>query len=256
MQLFHSEHYGAFEPPKPELNDKKTIRERQNVRDKLLELDKVLWPFIETQGWDLHRHRQASHYVSSDQFIYLDDGTPIVKNIDGIWLHYGKSPEQLDFMKKIGGNYTKRDLNEYYNAFYLHTRIQFYLNNRIFKCWLLLATDKNYYDRSEFLRKIAIDIAAKDKLFKLIIPLFDKGFFYEIDAEKLPLNSEVTQNQLISFIKKDKDGKYSGIVKEYQPEDELLSIDKIGEEMIENLKLLYPLYNFMAFRPNTFGKKI
>ena len=251
MQLFQSEHYGAFDSPKPGLDDKPTIRERQNVRDKLLELDKLLWPFIEPQGWDLHRHRHLSHYVSSDHFIYLDDGTPIVQYIDGIWLHYGKSPDQLDFMKTIGGyDYTKRNLNEYYNAFYLHTRIQFYLNNRVFRCWLLLATDKNYYDRSEFLRKIAFDNSAKDKLFQLITPLFDKGFFYEIDADKLPLNTGVTQNQLIRFVKKDKAGKYSGIVKEYQPEDELLSVDKIGVEMIENLKLLYPLYNFMAYKPH------
>lgn len=251
MQLFQSEHYGAFDSPKPELDDKQTIRERQNVRDKLLELDKLLWPFIDVQEWDLHRHRHPSHYVSSDHFIYLNDGTPIVRYIDGIWLHYGKSPNQLDFLKTIGGfDYTKRDLNEYYNAFYLHTRIQFYLNNRIFRCWLLLATDKNYYDRSEYLRKIVINNSAKAKLFQLVTPLFDKGFFYEIDADKLPLKSGVTQNELISFVKKDKVGKYSGIVKEYQPEDELLSVDKIGAEMIENLKLLYPLYNFMAYKPN------
>jgi len=249
MQLFQAEHYGAFDSPKTKLDDRQTIRERQNVRDKLL--DKLLWPFIDVQGWDLHRHRHPSHYVSSDHFIYLDDGTPIVRYIDGIWLHYGKSPNQLDFLKTIGGfDSTKRDLNEYYNAFYLHTRIQFYLNNRIFRCWLLLATDKNYYDRSEYLRKIVINDSAKAKLFQLVTPLFDKGFFYEIDADKLPLKSGVTQNELISFVKKDKAGKYSGIVKEYQPEDELLSVDKIGAEMIENLKLLYPLYNFMAYRPN------
>ena len=251
MQLFQPEHYGAFSSPKPKLDDKPTIRERQNVRDRLLKLDKLIWPFIEAQEWDLHRHRHPAHYVSSDHFIYLNDGTPIVNYIDGIWLHYGKSPNQLDFMKTIGGfDYTKRNLNEYYNAFYLHTRIQFYLNNRIFRCWLLLATDKNYYDRSEFLRKIAIDNSAKDKLFQLIVPLFDKGFFYEIDAERLPLKSGVTQMQLIRFIKKDKGGKYSGIVKEYEPEDELLSADKIDIEMIENLKLLYPIYNFIAYRPN------
>jgi hypothetical protein len=251
MQLFLSEHYRTFEPPKPELDDKAIVRERQNVRDKFLELDKILWPFIENQNWDLHRHRQASHYVSSDHFIYLPDGTPIVKFIDGMWLHYGKSTEQLDFMKKISGNFfSKRDLDPYYNAFYLHTRIQFYINNRIFRCWLLLATDKNYYDRSEFLRRIVSDNSVKDRLFKLINPLLDKGFIYEIDDEKLPLKSGLTLIQLINFLKKDKEGRYSGIVKEYLPEDKLLSRDSIGKEMIENLKLLYPIYDLMAYRPN------
>lgn len=250
MQLFQPNNYQSFDIPKPKLDDFKTRRERQDVRDKFLELDKLIWPFIESQDWDLHRHRQLAHYVSSDHFIYLKDGTPIVSFIDGMWLHYGKSPEQLDFMKTLGGfDYSKRDLNEYYNAFYLHTRIQFYLNDKIFRSWLLLATDKNYYDRSEYLRKIAVSSSAKDRLFQLVIPLFDKGFFYEINKIKLPLISGLTQSRLISFVRKDIGGVYSGIVKEYQPDDELLSIENIRAEMIENLKLLYPIYDFMAYRP-------
>jgi hypothetical protein len=50
-------------------------------------------------------------------------------------------------------------------------------------------------------------------------------------------------------VKKDKGGCYSGISKEYQPNDPLIDEKNIGNEMIENLKLLYPLYNFMAWRP-------
>ena len=250
MQLFQSSHYQAFDPPKPDLDTKPIIRERQNVRDKLLELDRLIWPYINAQDWDLHRHRHPAHYVSSDHFIYLDDGSPIVNYIDGMWLHYGKSPEQLDFMKTIGGfDYTKRDSNEYYNAFYLHTRIQFYLNARIFRCWLLLATDKNYYDRSEYLRKIYSDPDFKSRLYSRILSLFDKGFFWEIDRFKLQLNSGLSQSELIKFIKKDKGGFYSGIVKEYQPDSEFLLEDRIRDEMIENLNLLYPIYNLMAYKP-------
>lgn len=251
MQLLLPKHYQAFDLPKPELDDKPTIRERQNVRDQLLKLDEMLWPFIDAQDWDLHRHRHSSHYVSSDHFVYTKDGHPIVEYIDGMWLHYGKNPDQLDFVKTLGDfDQRKQDVTDYYNAFYLHIRIQFYLNAQIFKCWLLLATDKNYYDRSEFIRKITIDSSAKDRLFQLVTPLLDKGFYYEIDADKLQLETGLTQDELIRFVKKDKRGNYSGIVKEYQHDDELLNIENIGPEMIENLKLLYPLYDFMAYRPS------
>jgi len=65
MQLFQSNHYAAFDPPKPSMDDKPTIFERQQVRNIFLKLDDTLWPFIERSGWDLHRHRQKSHYVSS-----------------------------------------------------------------------------------------------------------------------------------------------------------------------------------------------
>ncbi len=250
MQFFSPHHYAAFAPPKPNLNDLSTIAERVQVRDALLRLDEMLWPIINQSGWDLHRHRQRGHYVSSDHFIFLDDGTPIVNYINGMWLHYGKSPKQLDFLKTIGGfDYSKRDVEEYYNAFYLHTRIQFFLNSHVFRAWLLIATDKNYYDRSEFLRKIYREEAYRSLLYKHISPLFDEGFFYEIDSDRMPLVSDLTEQQLISFVKKDHGGIYSGIVKEYQPDDPLLNKENIKNEMARNLKLLYPLYNFIAWRP-------
>jgi len=250
MQLFLPHHYAAFDQPKPTLDDPATVAERVQVRHALWQLHDLLWPFIAQSEWDLHRHRQAAHYVSSDHFVFLDDGTPIVKYIDGMWLHYGKSPEQLDFLKTIGGfDYSKLDTEDYYNAFYLHTRIQFYLNASVFRAWLLFATDKNYYDRSEFLRKIHRDPAYRSTFYNLVVPLFDKGFFYEIHTDKLPLVSGLTEQQLISFVKKDRGGLYSGIVKEYEPDNPLLDTATIQTEMIENLKLLYPIYDFVAWRP-------
>lgn len=250
MQLFLPHHYAAFQQPKPTMDDPSTVAERVQVRHSLLQLHDMIWPFISASGWDLHRHRQPAHYVSSDHFIFLPDGTPIVKYIDGMWLHYGKSQEQLDFLKTIGGfDWSRLDTEEYYNAFYLHTRIQFYLNEFVFRAWLLIATDKNYYDRSEFLKNIYKDASYRASFYGLVVSLFDKGFFYEVDADRLPLVSGLTEQRLISFVKKDRGGLYSGIVKEYQPDDPLLDSSRIQAEMINNLKLLYPIYDFVAWRP-------
>jgi hypothetical protein len=250
MNLFLPHHYAAFNDPKPERDDPAVVAERVQVRDALLELDSMLWPRIEAARWDLHRHRQPNHYVSSDHFVYLEDGTPIVQYIDGMWLHYGKSPEQLDFLKTIGGfDYSLRDVNEYFNAFYLHTRIQFYLNASVFRCWLLLATDKNYYDRSEFLRRLNADQTERDAFYQLVIPLLGQGFHYHVADDTLPLITGLTQNQLIRFVRHDRGGYYSGIFKEYKPDDPELDRARIGAEMWRNMELLYPLYDFMAWRP-------
>lgn len=250
MQFFNPEHYDTFIPPKPNRDTPEIIAERRSVRDRLLELDDQLWPIFSQHNWDLHRHRQQVHYISSDHFVYLPDGTPIVNYIDGMWLHYGKSVEQLDFLRLLGGyDYKKYDDNEFYNAFYLHTRIQFYINENVFRCWLLLATDKNYYDRSEFLRKL-LNRDEQENFYQLIQPLIGKGFFYEIHDEILHLNEELDKNKLIRFVKKDKHGVYSGIVKEYLPNDEELDERNIALEMQNNLELLYPLYNYMARRVN------
>lgn len=250
MQLFLPHHHAAFDQPKPKLDDPPTVAERVEVRKALLQLNDLLWPFITKSGWDLHQHRQPAHYVSSDHFVFLDDGKPIVNYIDGMWLHYGKSPEQLDFLKTIGGfDYSKLDSEDYFNAFYLHTRIQFYINAFVFRAWLLIATDKNYYDRSEFLRQIYRDATYRKSFYQTVVPLLGKGFFYEIDSNRLPLVSGLTEQQLITFVKKDRGGMYSGVVKEYQPDDPLLDVANIQIEMIANLKLLYPIYDFVAWRP-------
>ena len=253
MQLFQPYHYAAFDDPKPTLDDPATVSQRLLVRDALLRLDAMLWPIIGQSGWDLHRHRHPAHYVSSDHFVTLDDGTQVVNYIDGMWLHYGKSPEQLDFIKlQVGGyDYKRRDDEEYYNAFYLHTRIQFYLNSDVFRAWLLLATDKNYYDRSEFLKRIERSTNERDRLFQLVRPLFGRGFTYRIEEEELQLRRNLTQDRLIRFVRRDRPGFYSGIYKEYDPSDSALDESRIRDEMIENLTLLYPLYDFMAYRFDT-----
>jgi hypothetical protein len=240
-QLFKKHHYAAFDDPKPNLDDPGTVSERILVREALLALDEELWPHIESSKWDLHRHRHANHYVSSHHFVTLEDGTQVVNYIDGMWLHYGKSREQLDFIKlNVGGfDYKKRFDDEYYNAFYLHTRIQFYLNSQVFRAWLLLATDKNYYDRSEFLKRLEKDMARRKRFFELVQPLLGKGFFYHIDGDRLSLTRSLTQERLIKFVRKDRAGSYSGIYREYLPRDECLSASRIGKEMIKNLDLLY-----------------
>lgn len=250
MQFFLPEHYNTFIPPKPTRDDSEIREERLRVRDRFLILEEQIWPFIQRHNWDLHRHRQRVHYVSSDHFIFLPDGTPIVDNINSMWLHYGKSPEQLDFLRLIGGyDYKRYNDEEFYNAFYLHTRIQIFINLYVFRFWLLLATDKNYYDRSEFLRKLLVD-ENTEIFYNLIQSLLGKNFFYEIDDQRLYLEKGLEKKTLLKFVKKDRHGIYSGIVKEYTPNDILINEDNILNEIQTNLELLYPLYDFMACRIN------
>ena len=66
-------------------------------------------------------------------FLRPDQGQVILKRCGEENNLLGKSPEQLDFLKTLGDfDHRKVDVTDYYNAFYLHTRIQFYLNARIF----------------------------------------------------------------------------------------------------------------------------
>jgi len=261
-QLFTAEHYGAFDPSKT-LEDTREIRiERERVRDQFLWIDSSLYPFIQQQGWDLHRHHQKQHWTSSTHFVWINVDTgetsekdeighwkPIVNEIGWLWLHYGKSFDQLNFYKNLPGayQYNRRDDSDYYNAFYVHTRIQFYLTNTYFGVYLLF-TDKNRYDKSEFLRKLRKQPGFKNELWTRILPLLGRGFQYVVGDETLPLLLNLNQDTLIKFIQKSHPEGYSGIQKRYTPHDPILSTESIVEEMKTNLTLLYPLYDLMAVR--------
>ena len=249
MQYFLPEHYAAFTEEKAALDTPSVRSERERVRDRLLGLDVTLSPYLAERQWDLHPHHMPQHRVSSTHFVFLENGTPVVSRIPWLWLHYGKSREQLNFMKLIGGyDYKKYDDGQYFNAFYLHTRIQFSIHAKAFRCWVLLATDKNYYDRSEFLRRLR-DPVQQQMFFNLLGGIMDQGYFYEVDGAQFPIRSDESLTKLLKFVNTDHHGVYSGIVKEYQPEDPRISNTDIVMEMRHNLDKLYPLYNFMAWRP-------
>lgn len=266
MHYFNQTDYNTFAGDKPFFNDDKIQKERNKVRQKLLNLDSQLWPFIQYKKWDLHRHRNPDNYVSSIPFAGFSSKKRwrTFAHTD-MWLHYGKSPEQLNYFKQIDGICIKGQFErELYNAFYLHTRIEFLINSKGFKCSLVLATNKNYLDKSEFLKKIRFRKGASKKLLELLESLFEKNFFYEIGKERFYLTCNQIQDEeeesteeemsipekLLKFIKSDKQGVYSGIVKEYEPYDPALDGNNIVNEMKENLELLYPVYDFMAWRPS------
>lgn len=264
-KLFSKYHYDALAPNKAIIDTVSVRREREQVRDQFLWLDSHLAPYIESQDWDLHRHHQKQHYTSSTHFIWINKSTgevrdeegieegywhPVVTEIGWLWLHYGKSLDQRNYYKNLPGvfQYSKYDDSDYINAFYAHMRIQFYLSCDNFGVWLI-STDKDRYDRSEFLKALQSK-KFQDEYWELLKPLFNKGFVYRIEEEEFPINGK-DKEDLFKFIRTGRARCYSGIRKLYDPEDSALEIENIVEEMKENLRLLYPLYLKMTHRPVT-----
>ena len=253
MQLFQHHHYAAFDPPKPNQDDAGTRSEREAVRDALLELHEMLWPVIRREKWDLHPHWYEPAVVSSFHFV-----PRIVHRISAMWLSYGKSKEQLEFLKNMGGPDRRNPhLVDDYDGFYHHARIQFLVNSSAFHCWLLLCTHTSAFDRAYFLDEKLKDQSGKDAFWRLVQTIVDKGFSYQLtdvtvepeNTTQILLDSRLSQSDLIKFVKQGRDGFYSGIAKEYRPADPALDVSRIRDEMIANVKLLHPLYNFMAWRP-------
>jgi len=126
--------------------------------------------------------------------------------------------------------------------------VQIYISAEEVRCWLVLATDKNYYDRKVFKERLVKDKKFKDLVWAAIQRIVDKGYFYEIDGNQLPLTSDLPREDFFRFIIKDPDGVYSGIAKSYLQGDARLSRDTIVDEMWGCMQDLYPLYDLMSYR--------
>jgi len=261
QHVFQQHHYDSFIPPKPEDDSDPVRTERFEVRKEFLWLDERLWPLI--KDLNIHRHRQKQHYVSSYHHIWKSDSgstsdrpdtvgrwQPIVNNIRSMWLHYGKSQGQLDSFQNQMATKTHSahglDALDYYNAFYAHTRIQFYINTVEFRAWLIM-TDKTLIDKGILLSNMK-NRDFTDKLWDLIQPLIGKGFIYAKEESEIALLSTLQKDHLMKFIRTDRAGVYSGIFKRYSPDSPLLQRNTIVSEMAENVKLLYPLYDLMAYK--------
>ncbi|MCU0440596.1 MAG: phospholipase D-like domain-containing protein [Raineya sp.] len=85
-QFFKKEHFAAFEGIKPRMRTNTANQDRNNVRKKLFELHKKLYPQIRAQGWDLHEH-----YIFDDTVSSAVHGQYTSSELSSIWLHYGRS---------------------------------------------------------------------------------------------------------------------------------------------------------------------
>ena len=275
-QLFLPRHYKAFAPGKELLNTPVIYQERLAVVDQFMWLHNQLKPHLKTRteadGWDIHPHHQKQHIVSSWHHVWIDtslskrqrenkfaiepdlEGTwkPIVREIGSMWLGYGKSKDQLNEAKMLIDNDLDPDYKihaDYANASYVHCRIQFYINHSTFRAWLVY-TSKSVIDRGYFIRSIHDDASFRTKYWEAVQPLIDQGFFYEAENSTLDFDSTLTKKDLFRFITKEVANKraYSGIIREYTPDDPRLSTGNIAIEMTQNLDLLYPVYDLMVTR--------
>lgn len=260
-QLFQPGHYETFSGDKPWRDDVPVRQERLKVIAEMQWLHKQLYPKIRAQKWDLHPHHQKQHLTSSFHHVWIELQThnisdhedkvgrwkPIIKEISSIWLHYGKSKDQLTAYTRLSElGFGNPDELAYFNAFYVHTRIQVYITEHALRLWLLF-TDRNLYDKRMFRRRCAQE-SFRTLVWERMKGLLGKDFFYEIDGNRLPLDADCSASRFFDFLRTDRDGVYSGIAREYDPQDPRISYLNIVKEMFDGMCLLYPMYDLMAYR--------
>lgn len=234
-QFFKFKHYDAFTAPKPILDEPGPIEERLEVRSKLEELHNRIYPVMDKKGWEVYAHHQSQHLTSS--FRHNERAS---SSLNAIWLHYGRSEEELEQYKDAFG--------ENMTSLY-HMRLEILiLKDHI---WVELRVGKNdgsYPDRQYIREQLKTNKAFVDNYYELIKNL-DKTFTVTVADEEVSVNDFKDENDLKEFTLKDNPKfYYFRIGRLYKPDDKAISDSNIVTTVINDFEKLYPIYQLFKHR--------
>ncbi|QKX04102.1 hypothetical protein HN014_03985 [Aquimarina sp. TRL1] len=234
-QFFTFKHYDAFTAPKPILDEPGPIKERLEVRNKLEELHHRIYPLMEKKGWEVYPHHQTQHLTSS--FRHNERAS---SNLNAIWLHYGRSEEELERYKAV--------FVENMTSLY-HMRLEILiLKDHV---WVELRVGKNdgsYPDRN-YIREQLKTNPEFLKTYYTLVKKLDKAFTITIAEEELPVRNFKDENHLKEFTLQDNPKfHYFRIGRLYAPGDKAISEDNIVTTVIHDFEKLYPLYQLFKHR--------
>lgn len=228
-QFFKKEHFAAFEGTKPFVMTDAVNQERINVKNKLFKLHDKLYPKIQAQNWDLHKH-----YVLDDTVSSAVHGQYTSSELGGIWLHYGRDKDDI---KVFGEKETPLDF----------MRLQVIIHKDNIGVWNRIGKDLgSKIDRDYFKSKMSSDNTYRQKFFSIISNLPD-DYFIRLNNQLKYVSEFTTEQQLTDFVLQDDIRLYFIIGIEFLPGDKRLSESNIVNTIIENFGHLYPTYDIMKY---------
>jgi len=227
-QFFKLNHYQAFEYPKPTQRTPAADKERSLVKDQLMLLHEILYPAIQQKKLDLHHHDMPNHIVSSHQH-----GEYTSDDLSALWLHYGRSQPELDKFKELYG--------EKQSSLY-HMRLQVLVHEKDLAIWLRVGQrDGSWVDRTKFKENLAED-SFRLRFFNQLTAL-PSSYFIEINGVREKATTFSSVDALYQFVRKDDIKHFYFIIgREYSPNSPDISISNIKQTILNDFKLLLPLY--------------
>ncbi|KAA2215745.1 phospholipase D family protein [Maribacter flavus] len=228
-QFFQFEHYNAFTGSKPILDTPEARQERFKVQEKLLDLHEKLYPEIQKRGWKVYEHHMPQHITSS--YWHNERAS---KELTALWLHYGRSEEELDaYQKAYGDNMT--------SLFHMRLEVLVFKSH----LWIELRVGKrdgSHPDRGYIREQLKSNEVFTSEYFRLLQEL-DPPFTLTIANEEVPVHDFEDKEDLKQFTLQDNPGKYYfRIGREYQPDDKAISNQHIVGTIMNDFEKLYPIY--------------
>jgi hypothetical protein len=235
-QFFTQGHFDAFAETTHLDTSPAAVRRRKLVRDRMIQLDKLIVPKFAAHGiTNLHNH-PSSRAITSQHF-HSRGNVHITK--EAIWLHYGKSKDELLLRKP-----KKMDFGQ-------HLRIQIILRNTnkeaYIGTWLYVAKGNgSYHDRHYLQTQLPVP-GFLDQLFNHLKDL-GNAYWIVIDKHTLLIEDMTTPKILETHLRKDQYKGTFNIGRLYQPDDPDLSEDNIVDTVLVEFAKLYKVYDLIKDR--------
>ncbi len=231
------------------------VGERERVRDKLTSLHKLIYPEIRKRKWDLHPHWMTQWLISASRI------SPATARIDFMTLRYSKPETTIKLMK--------RELIDDFGHFYANAMLAARIDREGFAVELYIS-EKAWVDAQNLKNRLQDGTEQRGHFRNLLAELGGEHTFrlsQFVRGEERPIGYQeivrakasrlVNVGMLNSTMEKYKPGGHElrlGIT--YTPDDERLSADTIGDEILARIAQLYPIYAFLSWSPkNDYRKK-
>ena len=227
-QFFKLHHHLAFEGNKPILQTPEANQERYVVGERLLDLHELVHPLIEKKGWDLHPHSMKEHVISS-----YKHGEYTSDRLASMWLHYGRSQEELDDFRNLFGENQS-------SMYHMRFEILVHLNN--ISVWLRVGKNNgSVFERDNFKKRMK-ELNYSSTFFHLLTSLPEE-YYISINGVWKGVKSFKTANELHEFVEHDDIRNHYFIIgKEYSPNSNEVSEENIANSVINDFEEMLPLY--------------
>jgi hypothetical protein len=243
--FFSPEDHAVFEPEKA--SSPVYDGARQGVRDKFLALHDVLYPEIRRRRWDLHPHWHPPNIVST---WYIGR----IQTIGFMKLRYLRSEDEVRGVEQMMG--LPRPLDRAETQYTKHPMVDVRIDSRYLAVELLL-TDQAWWDAQNFKRQVEQHGSERRVLIELLHGLGVRYVFGGWPDSREPdlvtrASDLADEERLLDWLSRFEPGHdwlrlgiwYADC------DDPRLTTGRIAGEIITRFEQLYPVYDFLLWRPN------
>ncbi|GJN57566.1 NgoFVII family restriction endonuclease [Elizabethkingia anophelis] len=224
-QFFTRNEHKIFEERYHRINSSDLQRIRKRVSDKFKEIHKIIYPQFNSYGLsDLHCHHNLREIVSRHFFNSFSGNY-----INAMWLHYGKSYEQLQIYNE--------------KSFINNIRLQVIIHKDSLGIWLVLGKNRGSVRDREYFREQMKNAFIRKRFFEAYKKL---GNDYWMNIKGIPSVEDIkTPEELHIYTQKESIDDYFIIGNDIGWLDDRLSKTNIANTILQEFRKLYPLYEIM-----------